>query len=106
MAVRANRSILPEDAASNDDGALIARYIKPDPDRPGRAYAYFPDYGYSVARIIRDVNSANGDIAATARHWEMPDDAVRAAVAFYRRYRDFIDARILIEDDPYTSDFE
>lgn len=105
MAAPANHAIRSEHATSQDDETLIARYIKPYPDRPGRAYAYFPDYGYSVARIIRDVKAADGDIATTARHWEMPEDAIRAALAFYHRHHDYIDARILLEDDPYTSNF-
>ncbi len=82
---------------------LIGRYIKPHPHKSGRAYAYFPDYGASVAAIVRDL-AVDGDVARTAAAWRMPEDAVRAAVGYHRRNRAFIDARILLEDDQFGAD--
>ena len=59
----------------------------------------------SVAAIVRGIRGREGDIGQTAADWEMPEEAVRAAIAFYRRHREFIDARILLEDDWFDQDF-
>ena len=97
--------ILDADETLDGEAELIARYIKPHPSDRGRAYAWFPAYGHSVAAIVRALRSRGGDVNETAADWEMPEEAVRAAIAFYRRHRALIDARILIEDDRFDRDF-
>ena len=97
--------ILDADETLDGEAELIARYIKPHPSDRGRAYAWFPAYGHSVAAIVRGIRGREGDIGQTAADWEMPEEAVRAAIAFYRRHREFIDARILLEDDWFDQDF-
>lgn len=84
-----------------NEAELIARYIGPKPGKRGRAYAHLPATGPSVAAIVRSL-MVDPDIAEAAAAWGIPEEAVRAAIAFYRRHRAFIDARILLEDDAWT----
>ena len=105
MAQLQSVSIVDAEESPDREAELIARYIKPHPDDRGRAYAYFPDYGHSVSAIVRALGQPDGEIGRTATDWDMPEEAVRAAIAFYRRYREYIDARILLEDDWFDGDF-
>ncbi len=98
-------SLLLDQEAAPDEDDLIARYIGPHPDKRGRAYARLRDYGPSVSAIIRDLK-ADRPFVETAASWELPDDAVRAAIAFYRQHRAFVDARILLEDDEWSDWFD
>ena len=95
-------TILDADETIDGEAELIARYVKPHPSDRGRAYAWLPAYGQSVAAIVRGIRAREGDIGQLREDWELPKEAVRAAIAFYRRHRPFIDARILLEDDAWT----
>lgn len=73
---------------------LIEREIENDPRRPGPANARLRWSGvpvWAIAGYYLDV--ANGDVAAVARAYEVPLDAIHAAVKFYERHRGEIDAR-------------
>lgn len=105
MAQPQTASRLEAEESPEGEVDLIDRYIKPHPSDRGRTYAYFPDHGHSVSAVVRALRMQDGDIGQTAADWELPEEAVRAVVAFYRRYRDYIDARILIEDDWFDGDF-
>ena len=99
MALPKSESILADQPATADEAELIARYVKPHPHRGGRAEAWFPEFGYRVATLISYMQSEDATIAQTARHYEMPEEAVRAAIGFYRRNREAIDARITLDLD-------
>jgi hypothetical protein len=45
------------------------------------------------------------NLPSIASRWEIEEEAVRAALAFYDKNRDVIDARILLEDDAFDPDF-
>lgn len=51
-------------------------------------------YGYSVWILIDALNEADQDLARVAREYELPQEAIEAAVAFYRQHHDAIDARM------------
>lgn len=91
---------LDEEVVPNE-ADLIARYIGPKSGDEGRAYARLDATGPSVSAIIRSL-MGNPSVAATAATWNVPEDAVRAAIGFYRRYRAYVDARILLEDDDWS----
>jgi uncharacterized protein (DUF433 family) len=74
---------------------LIERYIEIDPYRPDDAR--LRGYGVSVWTLVgywRDVVSK--DVDKVADDYEVPVDAVRAALAFYERNRELIDARLAL----------
>ena len=78
-----------------DEEALIARYIVEDSGGLGPSGAWLRDYGTDVWALVgywRD--AVNGDISAAARDYEVPVEAVQAALAHYRRHRESLDARI------------
>jgi uncharacterized protein (DUF433 family) len=79
--------------AEENTDALIEQYIEPDPRRPRIDDARVKDYGIAVWAIIGRLEAAHGDIAQAAADYDLPPDAVRAALAYYARYRDAIDAR-------------
>ncbi len=84
-----------------DEADLITRYVVPHPGKRGRAYAYLEDTGPSVSAIVRGLR-VDPEIAEMAASWNISEEAVRAAVGFYRRHRAYIDARILLEDDDWN----
>jgi uncharacterized protein (DUF433 family) len=74
---------------------LIERYIEPDPHRPDDAR--LREHGVSVWTLVgywRDV--AGEDVERVAEDYEVPVDAVRAALAFYENNRTLIDARLAL----------
>lgn len=75
------------------EDALIDRYIDFHPHRSGPGDARIAGYGYAVWILIDALDAAGQDVARVAREYELPQDAVRAAIGYYRRHRDAIDAR-------------
>lgn len=74
--------------------ALVAEYIEQNPDRPGKDEARLKTYGISVWAIIGYWKASNGDRSETAAGYDVPIEAVEAAVAYYNRNREIIDARL------------
>jgi hypothetical protein len=82
-----------------DDDALIAQYVAEDPDHPGPADARLADSGVPIWALIGYLQAAvQGDISQAAADYVVPEDAVRAAVAYYNRSRNqpLIDALIAL----------
>jgi hypothetical protein len=80
-----------------DKAELIARYVREDPDRPGPLHARLKESGEKVWLLIAYLHGpAKGDIGQTARDYELPEEAVRAADAYYRRHKALINARIAL----------
>jgi uncharacterized protein (DUF433 family) len=73
--------------------ALIEQFIELDPRRPRIDDAQIREYGIPVWAIIGRVEAAHGDIDEAAADYDLPSDAIRAALAYYERYREAIDAR-------------
>lgn len=72
---------------------LIDKYIEPNPNRPGPADARLRDVAVPVWALIGYLEAYHGDLASVAAAFDIPLDAVRAAVAYYHRHRTVIDAR-------------
>lgn len=78
---------------------LIARYIELGPEHSVSG-ARLRDSGVSVSTIIRLLNSG-ADFSEVAREYEIPEEAVKAAEAFYQvpENKEIIDAKLLLEQD-------
>ena len=77
----------------NDD-ELIARYIEANPHRPGADEARLVERGVSVWATIGDYLAADGDLEQVMRDYALSREAVKAALAYYRRHKDIIDNRL------------
>lgn len=87
-----------DDAAGDEfDDELIAKYIVRNPDGrgPDRAATM---YGVSVWLLVEQVRASGGNIHEVAADHDLPEVAVRAALAYYRQNQALIDARILIQN--------
>ncbi len=72
-----------------DKNSLIEKYIEPAAD-PGEARLY--SYGVSVWALVGYWRAVKGDVDQVARDYALPPDAVQAALAYYERHREAIDA--------------
>lgn len=77
-----------------DETKLIEQYIEPNPNRPGLGEARVARFGVSVWALVAYLEAVNGDISRVAEDYALPREAVEAALAYYRRHRNLIDARI------------
>jgi uncharacterized protein (DUF433 family) len=97
------RTPLDADLASLPDDdeieRLIQAYVRPDPHRAGvdRARVVADGRGAPVWAVIGDLRGGQG-LAATADGYDLPREAVVAALGYYRRHRSIIDHRLAIND--------
>lgn len=84
--------------------ALITQYIEQSPHQYGRDNARLKDSGISVVAIINALLYAGGDLYVAAREYEIPDDAVRAAVYYYSLNKQVIDARMIVDEAAWHPD--
>ena len=73
---------------------LIERYIELNPHKPWVAEARLKDYGIAVWALIGYLPAVGGDVARAAADYEIPREAVEAALAYYHRHQALIDARL------------
>jgi uncharacterized protein (DUF433 family) len=77
------------------DDELIARYIELDPRRPWPGDAWLRDSGVHVWALVGHWRLARAqDVTAVACDYDLPVEAVQAALAYYRRHTAAIDARL------------
>ena len=81
---------------------LISRYIEPNPNKPWLSEAWLIDSSIPVWALIGALPAVDGDLTKLAASYDVPLEAVEAAMAFYRRHKCVIDAR-LEENDPDPS---
>ena len=90
--------ILEEDAWAVDKMAttdLIARYIEEDSQTsPGSAR--LRESGVEVWALVAQLPAVEGDVKRVADAYGIPSEAVEAALAYYRRHKELIDARIAL----------
>jgi uncharacterized protein (DUF433 family) len=84
------------------DQALIERYVESDPDQPGSNGARLRDHGVSIWALIAYYRAARGDIDRVAADYELPVEAVKAALAYYRKHKASTDARIADHVSAFT----
>jgi len=85
----------PEDLAR----ALIARHIVPSPGQRGAHDARLAESGTPVWALVGAFFShALADPGRVAAAYEVPEEAVRAALLFYRRHQVAIDGWLALND--------
>jgi uncharacterized protein (DUF433 family) len=83
----------------NSTTELIERYIIEDPYRSGPAEARLAHYGTHVWALVSYYQQAvKNDVDRVAADYEIPREAVEAALAYYRKHQKAIDARILLNN--------
>jgi uncharacterized protein (DUF433 family) len=78
------------------DEEFVAQHIDANPGGRGPAEARLAEYGTSVWAIVAYWNAVDQDAGVVARDFEVPLDAIEAALAYYRLHKDLIDARLLL----------
>lgn len=76
------------------DPALINRWIEPNPHKRRVDEAWLVECAVPVWAIVGHWRAVGGDVWQVADDYEVPTEAVEAALAYYRRHRALIDARI------------
>jgi len=77
------------------DEALVARYVEENPYRPGAANVRLVSpYGVPVWALVGYLSVVENDPVRVAEDYELPLEAVEAALAYYRQHKTAIDARI------------
>jgi uncharacterized protein (DUF433 family) len=74
---------------------LIARWIQENPNKPGIANAGILGSRLGVWVLIEQLQLDDWNLADVAESYELPTEAVEAAVAYYERHQAEIDARIV-----------
>ena len=80
------------------DYDLLARWIRPERIYPGDPDACIAGTGISVWAVVGHWTMSQGDKAGTARAYGIQEEAVEAAIQYYRLHRDLIDARLAAND--------
>jgi uncharacterized protein (DUF433 family) len=82
-----------------DEQQLIEKHIDLNYDRyGGRADARLKHSGVSVWAIVGYLSVYDGDLEKVAWHYELSQEELDAALAYYRRNRKYVDARILLNE--------
>ncbi len=76
------------------DEALISQYVEMEPRRPSPAEARLRDSGVPIWAVVGHYLAVDRDLYAVAHDYDISFDEVAAAVAYYRRHRQVIDARL------------
>lgn len=66
---------------------LIARWIEPDPIYPAPMRAWITDHAVAVTSVVSRWQLAHGDVEDVMRAYEVPAEAVTAALAYYERHK-------------------
>lgn len=73
---------------------LIAKYIEPNPNKPGADEVRIKGYLMPVWALVGDYRGQGGNISAVASGYRVPVEVVEAALAYYRKHREVIDNRL------------
>lgn len=75
------------------DDELIARYLEPNPYKPGKAYYRLVESGMAMWVFAGRLEAANYDLAQVAWEYDISPAQIDAALAFYERYKEIVDDR-------------
>ncbi len=82
--------------AKVQDDRLIAEHIGPDWDRYGGRADARTRAGVPVWTLIGYLRVVDGEVEEAAAAYELPREAIEAALAYYRRNKAYIEARLLL----------
>jgi uncharacterized protein (DUF433 family) len=82
-----------------DERQLIEKHVGLDYERfGGRADARLKESGVSIWAIVSYLDVYEGDLDKVAWHFELSQEELDAALAYYRRNKTYLDARILLNE--------
>jgi uncharacterized protein (DUF433 family) len=83
-----------------DEQKLIEKHIDLDYDQYPyrRADVWLRDSGASVWAIVMFLDMYEGDRDKLAEHFEISQEEIDAALAYYRRNKKYVDARITLNE--------
>jgi len=83
-----------------DEQQLIEKHIDLDYDRYPyrRAGVWLRKSGASVWAIVMFLDMYGGDREEIAHHFDISQEEIDAALAYYRRNKKYVDARITLEE--------
>lgn len=82
-----------------DEQQLIEKHIGLDYERyGGRADARLKESGVSVWAIVSYLDVYEGDLDKVAWHFELSQEELDAALAYYQRNKPYLDARVLLNE--------
>ena len=76
-----------------DKDYLVKKYIEPAAS-PADAWVY--GYGVDVWALIAYLRVVDGDIDQVSKAYDLPREAVEAALAYYSQHEKVIDARLML----------
>jgi uncharacterized protein (DUF433 family) len=83
---------------TTEDRNLIRRWIRPQTGAVGDQDAVIVDTGIPIWALIGHYKGNGKHASLTASDYELPIEAVEAAVAYYRAHRELIEARLSAND--------
>ena len=86
------------------DDVLIAAHVIPDHYGRGRAHAWVSPSHVSIWVLIWELERTVNDAERAARAYDVSASEMQAALAWYRRFKDLIDAIILLKRDEWKWD--
>jgi uncharacterized protein (DUF433 family) len=86
--------VLESQVGDTRERALIERWIRPHPYQAGPGDVVLAESSVPVYAIIGQLPVYKGNLDQVADDYEVPREAVEAALAYHRRHRAVIDARI------------
>lgn len=83
-----------------DEQQLIEKHIDLNYDRYPyrRADAWLRESGVSIWVIIRNLDMYQGDRDQVARDFDLSQEEIDAALAYYQRHKKYVDARITLHE--------
>ena len=84
----------------HDEEQLITRFVDLDTERyaGGRADARLKDSGVAIWAIVAFLRVYDNDVGRVADHFTISEAEVEAALAYYRRNRKYVDARVVLNE--------
>lgn len=83
-----------------DDAALIKRHIEQNPDRPGFDDVRLAGSAVPVWALIGHWKAVGKDAAQVVSDYRIPEEEMNAALAYYRKHRAVINARLTANRAP------
>ena len=94
-------TLKPSSPVAELDDAELDAMVEAPPDR-GRPYARLVEFGTPIWVLINRMGEPTPEnIARVAWEYSLPERAVMAALRYYERNKKFIDAVIIINNEPF-----
>lgn len=96
-------ALIPEGISPEAAASIVARLIDPRPYGYGPDRAVLRERGVSVWAVIADLDATEGDRRQIAEDYELRDEDVTAALLYYQKVPDVIEARITLNRAAFTA---